>query len=94
MLVAWQRLLRPGGVLGFIISLGGVEGWEVVPYKPGSQYVGAPLRRWFVHHEREALLRLIGEAGFRVDHWEERNGLRRWLQALAAKGTGDCCRVG
>lgn len=86
-LVAWQRLLRPGGVLGLITSLGGDEGWEAVPYKPGSQHVGAPLRRWFVHHDREALLRLIGEAGFRVDHSEERDGHRRWLQVLATSMT-------
>lgn len=84
-LVAWQRLLRQGGVLGLITSLGGDEGWEAVPYKPGSQHVGVPLRRWFVHHDREALMRSISEAGFRVDHSEERDGHRRWLQVLATK---------
>lgn len=84
-LVEWQGLLRPAGALGLITSLGSDEGWEAVPYKPGSQHVGVPLRRWFVHHDREALLRTIGQAGFRVDHSEERDGHRRWLQVLATK---------
>lgn len=84
-LVAWQRLLRPGGVLGLITSLGDDEGWEAVPYKPGSQHEGSPLRRWFVHHNREALIRSLSEAGFRLQHSEERDGHRRWLQVLAVK---------
>lgn len=84
-LAAWHRSLRPGGVLGLITSLGGDEGWEAVPYAPDSQHVGAPLRRWFVHHDREALLRCLGEAGLRVDSADERDGHRRWLQVLASK---------
>lgn len=82
-LTSWSRLLRLGGVLGLITSLGDDEGWEAVPYKVGSQHGDVPLRRWFVHHDREELTRVISQSGFRVDRVEERNGHRRWLQVLA-----------
>jgi SAM-dependent methyltransferase len=81
---AWRRLLRPGGVLGLITSVGDDEGWEAVPYAPAAQHAGIPLRRWFVHHRRESLTQLLIESGFTVEYCGEREGRRRWLQILAA----------
>lgn len=84
-LASWQQLLRPGGVLGVITSLGDDEGWEAVPYKPASQHGDVLLRRWFVHHDRDALTELITTAGFQIEQAEVREGNRRWLQLLAIK---------
>lgn len=84
-LATWQRLLRPGGVFGLITSLGDDEGWEAVPYKPASQHGDVLLRRWFVHHDRDALTQLVSTAGFHIEQAEVREGNRRWLQLLALK---------
>ena len=81
----WADLLRPGGILGLITSLGHDEGWEAVPYAPGAQHQGVPLRRWFVHHERDALIELVQRTGLLIDHVEERAGHRHWLQLLARR---------
>ena len=54
---AWRSCLRAAGVLGLSTSLGDDEGWEVCPYDPLTQPSGAPLRRWFVHHDRVGLWR-------------------------------------
>lgn len=92
-LATWHSLLRPGGHLGLITSLGVDEGWEVVPYKPDTQHQDTPLRRWFVHHERAVLERRVAETGFRLQHIEVREGHRQWLQLLAIKvGTSSCAR--
>ena len=82
-LASWHGLLRPGGVLGLITSLGADDGWEAVPYAPATQHGGVQLRRWFVHHDREALLEMLARAGFSVRSADERVSHRRWLQVLA-----------
>lgn len=82
-LASWKGLLRPGGLLGLITSLGGDEGWEAVPYAVGTQHGDVPLRRWFVHHERNALEKAIRESGFLVAHSAVREAHRQWLQLVA-----------
>jgi SAM-dependent methyltransferase len=81
-LSAWHRVLQPGGVLGLSTSLGHDEGWEAVPYASPQAHPGE-LSRWFVHHEQEVLLRLIGDAGFMVDRVTVRSTHRNWLMVLA-----------
>ncbi len=81
-LTQWHALLRPGGLLGLSTSLGGEQGWELVPYAtplPTEQ----PLSRWFVHHERADLLARLAGAGFTVQHHEVRVTKRTWLMVLA-----------
>ena len=79
----WRRCLRTGGVLGLSTSLGGSEGWEDVPYAPSAHPEEDGLRRWFVHHDRDDLLRLVAGAGFAVRDVAERIGHRHWLWVLA-----------
>ena len=78
----WRTLLRPGGVLGLSTSLGGEQGWELVPYATPLP-VEQPLSRWFVHHEQDDLLKRLGRAGFTVEHHEVRVSKRTWLMVLA-----------
>ena len=82
---AWWRLLRPAGVLGLSTSLGVDEGWESCPYEPKNQATSASLRRWFVHHDDDALLALLDAAGFDVISARERVSHRRWLQVIARR---------
>lgn len=84
-LSGFRHLLRPSGVLGLVTSLGGDEGWEAVPYEKDSQYRDVPLRRWFVHHERDQLESLVRTSGLRLEHSEVRLSHRRWLQLLARR---------
>jgi SAM-dependent methyltransferase len=79
----WRRVLRAGGVLGLSTSLGGDEGWEVVPYDVSAQPMSGDVRRWFVHHDADERLGLIGAAGFRVKSATEGVSSRRWLMVLA-----------
>lgn len=81
---SWYRL-QPSGVLGLSTSVGDGEGWEDVPYEPASQPTRVPLRRWFVHHESDALLELVASAGFDIIQCDERHAHRRWLQVLARR---------
>ena len=81
---SWWQLLRSEGVLGLSTSLGDGEGWEACPYDPATQPTGAPLRRWFVHHDPGALLGMLDVAGFDVVAARERVSHRRWLQVLGA----------
>lgn len=81
-LSGWHALLRPGGLLGLSTSLGGEQGWELVPYAtplPTEQ----PLSRWFVHHDESDLLARLARAGFAVEHHEVRVSKRTWLMVLA-----------
>jgi SAM-dependent methyltransferase len=82
---SWWRLLRPAGVLGLSTSLGDDEGWEACPYDPTTQSAHAPLRRWFVHHNDDALLALLDTAGFEVADVREHVSHRRWLQVFARR---------
>jgi SAM-dependent methyltransferase len=80
----WRRCLRDGGLLGLSTSLGGTEGWEDVPYAAAAPPGDAPLRRWFVHHDRDPLLAAVEAAGFAVRDTAKRVSHRRWLHVLAA----------
>ncbi|HVF03875.1 MAG TPA: methyltransferase domain-containing protein [Frankiaceae bacterium] len=79
----WRRVLRDGGVLGLSTSLGGNDGWEVVPYDVPAQQMPGDVRRWFVHHDADELLGLVAAAGFRVESSAEGVASRRWLMMLA-----------
>lgn len=79
----WRRVLGDGGVLGLSTSLGGDEGWEVVPYDVAAQPASRDVRRWFVHHDADSLLGLVSDAGFRVESATEGVASRRWLMVLA-----------
>lgn len=81
-LAAWHALLTPGGRLGLSTSLGGDEGWELVPYAGGDPQ-GGDLHRWFVHHTVEGLTGLLTEAGFTVLSTESREAGREWLMVHA-----------
>lgn len=83
-LTAWRALLLPGGVLHLSTSLGGDEGWEVVPYAPDRGPAGGQrLERWFVHHELAPLVGLVEQAGFAVDDATTRTSHRRWAMVTA-----------
>lgn len=84
-LSAWHTTLTPGGVLGLSTSMGSDQGWECVPYQPGSQHLGKPLRRWFVHHEQAELEQLLTEAGFTIQHSSVNTTHRRWLKVLCTR---------
>ncbi len=81
-LVGWHGLVQPGGVLGLSTSLGGAQGWELVPYATPLP-VAQPLSRWFVHHDKADLLQRLARAGFTVEHAEVREAKRTWLTVLA-----------
>jgi SAM-dependent methyltransferase len=81
-LAGWRALLRPGGLLGLSTSLGGEQGWELVPYAT-PQPTEQPLSRWFVHHDEADLLSRLTTAGFDVEHHEVRVTKRTWLMVLA-----------
>ncbi len=82
-LSAWRGLLALDGWLGLSTSLGDDQGWEAVPYPADSQHAGVELHRWFVHHPRERLMTMIGDAGFEILEVGERQTHRRWLEVLA-----------
>lgn len=82
----WSRCLKNGGLLGLSTSVGEGEGWEDVPYEPGSQPMARSARRWFVHHPPDRMLERLSATGFEIVYSEERQGHRRWLQVLARKG--------
>ena len=80
----WDRVLEPGGVVGFATSLGGYAGWELVPAgahrRPEITYGHG---RWFVHHDRDALELSVACAGWDLRWSAVRSSHRDWLQALA-----------
>jgi SAM-dependent methyltransferase len=81
-LAAWHALLRTGGHLALSTSLGGDEGWELVPYE-GEGPRGGELHRWFVHHDEDALIALLTTAGFTVRSHEQRVSHRHWTMIRA-----------
>lgn len=83
---AWCAMLRPGGWLHLSTSLGGEEGWELVPYAPdrGPQG-GQRLERWFVHHDLDGLLDAVGSAGFVVERVDTRTSHRPWAMVSARR---------
>ena len=89
-LSAWHRLLRPGGRLGLSTSLGGQQGWELVPYATPKP-VPKELSRWSVHDDREHLLTLLSEAGLRSRMaWEQssRHHARAWCRLRRSRYPG------
>jgi SAM-dependent methyltransferase len=78
----WHALIASGGRLGIATSLGGDEGWELVPYDgPGPE--GGELHRWFVHHDVDGLHQLLAAAGFTVLSTGFRTTHRTWAQVHA-----------
>jgi SAM-dependent methyltransferase len=78
----WHGLIAPGGRLAISTSLGGDEGWELVPYDgPGPE--GGELHRWFVHHDVDGLHQLLADAGFTVMSTGFRTTRRTWAQVHA-----------
>ena len=75
-------MLAPGGRLGLSTSLGGDEGWELVPYA-GADPEGGELHRWFVHHDLDGLTALLTTAGFTVLSTQVRTLHRTWAQVHA-----------
>lgn len=83
-LSGWRSAVRSGGVLGLSTALGDHDVWEDVPYLGDDPTAHErPLRRWFVHHERPALLGLLAAAGFETQQVSEHTTHRHWLQVLA-----------
>lgn len=80
-LAAWHWLLRAGGRLSLSTSLGGDEGWELVPY--AQEGPTTDLHRWFVHHTAEGLCDLLAAAGFTVLSTDIRSSNRDWLMVHA-----------
>jgi SAM-dependent methyltransferase len=81
---AWRDLLRPGGQMHLSTSLGEGEGWELVPYAADrGPRSGERLERWFVHHELDALLADITQAGFAIDRADTRASHRSWAMVSA-----------
>ena len=79
----WRRVLRPGGLLGVSTSVGGDEGWDLVPAAPAHVPAGsAEYPRWFVHHEPERLRAELEAAGFLIGEASIRHSVRDWLQML------------
>jgi hypothetical protein len=81
-LAAWHALLAPGGHLGLSTSLGGDEGWELVPYA-GEGPQGGELHRWFVHHDEDDLLGMLITAGFTIRSHVQRTSHRTWTMIRA-----------
>ena len=82
---SWVLCLRTGGILGLSTSLGEDEGWEKTPYDRTPYPQDVPLRRWYVHHDRAALLNMLELAGMEILSTRERISHRRWLMVLARR---------
>jgi SAM-dependent methyltransferase len=82
---SWVLCLRTGGILGLSTSLGKDEGWEKTPYDPTTYPHDVPLKRWYVHHDRAALLNMLELAGMEILSTRERISHRRWLMVLARR---------
>lgn len=79
-----RGLLRPGGTLHLSTSLGGDEGWELVPYAPDrAPAQGQRLERWFVHHDLDPLVAALEGAGLAVERATTRTSHRRWAMVTA-----------
>ena len=85
-LAEWRRVVRPGGLLALSTSVGDDEGWELVPYDPATGPTSAPLHRWFVHHQPEALVKALENAGWSVESVDRRTSHRDWVMVLARRG--------
>jgi len=81
----WDRVLVPGGTVGFATSLGGDEGWELMPAGPGRRpEIAAGHQRWFVHHTEQALRAAVADVGWTIESSVVRESTRSWVQIIAA----------
>lgn len=80
----WERVVRPGGLVGFATSIGGEAGWEDPPAAP-ERVPEMPdgHRRWFVHHDADTLFEAVARRHWEVVHSSVRQGAREWLQIVA-----------
>ncbi|HEU0132100.1 MAG TPA: methyltransferase domain-containing protein [Mycobacteriales bacterium] len=79
-LAAWRRVTAPGGRLLLSTAFGAADGWEEAPYARDGE---APVPRWFVFHEPDALAALVRAAGWRVESVTTRRALRHWVTVRA-----------
>ncbi len=80
----WQRVVRPGGLVAFVTSLGGDSGWELAPAsqrRVPEMVSGA--RRWFVHHESAELQKAMLQRGWVLMESSVRRSHRDWILAMA-----------
>lgn len=80
----WERVLRPGGLIGVATSLGGDEGWESAPAAK-AKVPDMPIdeQRWFVHHTEESVREVMAKRGWQLVEVSVRSSHRDWLQILA-----------
>ncbi len=80
----WDRVVRPGGVIGLTTSLGADEGWELVPAGPARiPTVPEDAGRWFVHHHESELTSVVKRFGWVTVERSVRKGHRDWMQLIA-----------
>lgn len=80
----WERALRPRGLVGFSTSLGGDEGWELVPAAAArSPKVPLGQRRWFVHHDESTVIAALQRRNWELAEVSISERHRTWLQVLA-----------
>ena len=85
-LVEWERVLRPGGVVGLSTSLGGDSGWELAPASRSRvPKMEGGARRWFVHHDRDHLLEALRSRSWELLDVSIRSSHRDWLQVMARR---------
>ncbi len=70
------RVLRPGGLLGLVTSVGHGPQLEPVDYADG-------VRRWFIHRDPAEVLGAVTAAGFTVTSVERRTSRRDWIAVAA-----------
>ena len=80
----WERAVRPGGLVGFSTSLGGDEGWELVPAAAArSPKVPPDKQRWFVHHDESTVITALQRRNWELAEVSISEQYRTWLQVLA-----------
>lgn len=77
-LEGFARVLRPGGLLGLVTSVG--EGSELEPVE-----YAADVQRWFVHRDPDELAAAVTAARFTVTAVERRRSARDWVAIAATR---------
>jgi SAM-dependent methyltransferase len=75
LLASIARWLRPSGRFLATWAMGEWEGHE-------DDWLGWGAPMWWSHYDEATNLRLLREAGFTIEHAEQRVGAERWLWAL------------